>query len=109
MPRAGRYRHRIGVQTASEVQSASGEVTQTFATVAEKWASIWPKSAGEQVQAFQTEGTVTHEVRWRYDENLVITTKAQVVFKGAIYRILGFHHDSTVRIETIATCEEITN
>jgi len=45
--RAGKLRHRVTIQRATETQSDSGEVSRTWSTLATVWADIKPTSGAE--------------------------------------------------------------
>ena len=63
---AGKLRTRVIIQKPSESQSASGEVTTTWATLAASWANIEPVSGRELLAADQMQATSRVRVRMRY-------------------------------------------
>ncbi len=66
----GSLRHRIGIQSASDSQSSSGESSPTFTTVATVWGKIEPLSGRELFLAQQTMADSTHKVTIRYYSGL---------------------------------------
>ena len=66
--RAGQLRHRIAIQTKTEVSDGMGGMTVTWP---EKdwykvWASVWPLRGEEPIEAMRLEGKVSHRIKIRY-------------------------------------------
>jgi SPP1 family predicted phage head-tail adaptor len=76
--RAGRLRHRITLQRRVESQEATGEVTWSWADVAEVWASVEPIAGREYFAAAQVSSEVNTRIRLRYRPGL--NEKLRVVF-----------------------------
>ena len=64
--RAGKLRHRVTIESPSESQSDSGEVTSTWAAIATVWAAVEPLSGRERLAAEQAGAEVAVRVRMRY-------------------------------------------
>ena len=90
---AGRLRHRIAIQSESNVRDAMGGVTKGHSTVTTVWGSIRPISGRELVAAQQVDSRVTHEITIRYYSAL-----------DPLHRLL---YDSRVfRIESVRNIDE---
>ena len=67
---AGRLRHRLTIQRATEVKNSSGEIIQTWATIATRWGAVEPLTGREQWLAQQANAIATHRVTIRYYSGL---------------------------------------
>lgn len=68
--RSGRLRHRLLLQRRVEAQQATGEVTWSWADVAEVWASVEPIAGREFFAAAQVQSDITTRIRIRYRPGL---------------------------------------
>lgn len=84
---AGQYPHRVTIETPTESRTATGGQSFTWATFAQRWGRMVPKSAREFMAAQQafTEMQWMWEIRGR----LALTTKMRIVFDGRYFNILG--------------------
>lgn len=76
--RAGRLRHRVRLQRRVETQQATGEITWSWADLAEVWASVEPVAGREYFAAAQVQSEITTRIRIRYRPGL--NAKLRVVF-----------------------------
>ena len=67
---AGKLRHRVQLQSKTETQSTTGEVTLVWATSSTRWASIEPLQGQELFAAQQVSASVTHRITMRYVANV---------------------------------------
>ena len=65
--RAGRLRHRVVVQTATEGQDTAGEPIKTWNSVYTTWASVEPLSGRELLRAQEVNAESTIRVGMRYN------------------------------------------
>jgi len=78
------------VQSASESQGTTGELTKTWATDATVWGSIEPLSARELVQAQQIQSDITHRVTMRYRSDLTVTVEQRILFDSTrVFEIIS--------------------
>ncbi len=64
--RAGWLRHRLALQTPTEVRGSSGGVTKTFATDSTVWGGIEPLRGKEYLAIGQTQNEATVRITIRY-------------------------------------------
>ena len=63
--RAAKLRHRITIQQPTLTQDALGGQSSTFSDIDNRWGSINPLNAKEQLQQEKLEHKVTHKIRMR--------------------------------------------
>ena len=108
--RAGPLRHRISIQSATDAQSDSGEVTKTWSTVTRWWASIEPLSGREYMATMQARSESLVRIRMRYYPAL--TTQHRIVFEderadvARTFEINDVLHLNERQRETHAMCRE---
>jgi SPP1 family predicted phage head-tail adaptor len=87
---AGKLDRRIVFQKATESQSASGAVVETWSNVATVWATYLPESGTEGFRETQEQGWSVVRFRTRYwvDVDGVPTVKYRIVFDDVVYDIL---------------------
>lgn len=86
--RAGQFRHRITVQSVTNVQGSTGSIEETWATHSTPYAKIVNKGGREFQGAGKVSGDTTHEFWFRQDVGLsVITRLMRIVFNGVTYDI----------------------
>ena len=68
---AGKLRHLLTLQQATDVLNARGEAIPGWANVTDLWGSIEPLSGREGFQAQQMYASATHRVRIRYRAGVV--------------------------------------
>jgi len=79
--RSGRLRHRITLQRRVETQQASGEVTWSWADVAEVWGSVEPIAGREYFAAAQVSSEVSTRIRIRHRPGLHEKLRAVSVYE----------------------------
>ncbi len=91
--RAGKLRHCVDIQQASEVTDEEGMVVATWLTVEQAWMSLEPMSGAERFAAQQVQAGVTHVARMRLPQTNV-TPKMRILLGT---RELGI--ESVVNVE----------
>lgn len=77
--RAGTLRNRVVLQSRTETQGSTGEVTWTWADVDEVWAAIEPISGREYFAAQQVQSSTDTRIRIRYRHG--VTSKMRVKYE----------------------------
>ncbi len=83
--RSGELRHPIVIQTVTETQSASGELSESWGTFANVWADMQPLSSRETFQANQEIAHRTVRFYIRYLAGL--THKMRISYDSRIFDI----------------------
>lgn len=81
----GRLRERVTIQQAAETRNALGETVQSWATFAERWASVDGLSSREVLLQGQQKTEVSHRVRMRYVNGLTGTMR--LLWRGRVLEI----------------------
>ena len=103
MINAGSLRERVTVQQASESRNALGETVLSWATFAERWASVEGVSSRESLAYGQQQISVSHRVRLRYLTGL--TQSMRIVWRGRTLEIVSLlEHGNRSEHEII--CQE---
>ena len=103
MSNAGSLRERVTVQQASESRNALGETVLSWATFAERWASVEGVSSRESLAYGQQQISVSHRVRLRYLTGL--TQSMRIVWRGRTLEIVSLlEHGNRSEHEII--CQE---
>ena len=103
MSNAGSLRERVTVQQASESRNALGETVLSWATFAERWASVEGVSSRESLAYGQQQISVSHRVRLRYLAGL--TQSMRIVWRGRTLEIVSLlEHGNRSEHEII--CQE---
>src|ERR1035437_10508099 len=84
---AGKLRHQIELQSATNSQSASGEVTQAWTTYATVWAELAPLAGREWYRGKSFGETVSHKIVIRYRAD--VNTKHRALFGSRVYLFNG--------------------
>lgn len=69
--RAGKLRHLVTIQRATETQDSAGEPVVVWTEFAKAWAAVEPLKGREFFEAQQHYGQVTHRVAIRYLAGIV--------------------------------------
>ena len=101
---AGSLRERVTVQQASESRNALGETVLSWATFAERWASVEGVSSREALAAGQQDVTITHRVRMRYVSGM--TQSMRFSWRSRTLQIVSLLEYGN-RSEHVAICEEV--
>lgn len=100
---AGKLRERVTIQQAAEARNALGETTLSWATFAERRASVEGVTAREALGAGQLEVSITHRVRLRYVTGL--TQQMRLIWRGRTLEIVSLlEHNNRSEYELI--CQE---
>ena len=88
--RAGKLRHYITIETAADSIDGSGDVTESFSTLAQRWASIEPLSGREYFTAQQEASEVSHKIRLRWDSTVsAVTPKHRIAYDSRTFDIVS--------------------
>ncbi len=86
MPRAGKLRHSVTIQQATEAASAYGEQTPTWSTYATRWAGVEPLSGTEFFASDARQGR--RAVRfWLRNDGLAVVPKMRISHDGRTFDI----------------------
>lgn len=102
--RAGKLRHRLSIQSATEVVSPNGERSKAWTTMQTVWGSIDPLSAKESTSAQQQGGNVTHKITVR---GARITTQDRIAYSGRIFHLESVLNFEERGIKTEALANEV--
>jgi SPP1 family predicted phage head-tail adaptor len=100
---SGERRHKIRVQTATEV-IAAGELTRTFATVKVLWGRVKQLNGKEADVAKQIAPSATHEVVIPFYSSL--DTEARLLIRTKVYGIVSIDNRDLEDVELVCLCEE---
>ncbi len=105
---AGKFRHRVTIQSASESRDTTGELLLTWSAIerGEVWASIDPLSSTERPDSSQQQAIATHTVIIRHS-NLTVTHKHRLLFGSRVFNILSVLNQDERSIFYELTCEEV--
>lgn len=102
-----KMRRRVQVQSRTVTQDTYGAASQTWATVAVRWASVEPLSGREQWQAQQARPDVTHRVRLRRLAGL--TARHRFLIDGRVLNITSvLDIEDRHRLHECLCVEEVT-
>ena len=99
----GTLRERIELQQPSETRNTLGEVSQTWATYASRWASVKTLRSGEVLSANQQGLTITHRVRLRHVDEIKSTHR--IKWKNRIMHIISVLELENLTVHELL-CEE---
>lgn len=102
--RAGRLRHVITIQQATETRDSVGAIIRTWATYDTVRASIEPLNGREYFNASQVQAEVSTRIRVRYLDGL--TSKMRILFGSRIYDIKAIINDKERNFEMTLMCVE---
>ena len=102
---AGKLRHRITIQQATESQNSFGEVTRSWATYATVWASVEPLQGREYLDGRQLEADVDTRVRIRH--RAAVTQRMRVTWSGHTYDVQSVIADATNKRMMQLMCREV--
>lgn len=83
--RNGRYRHKITIETVSEVTDSHGQAIKTWTIFAQPFASVEPLQGKEYLTSNAYDSDVTVRIRLQHLSG--VTTKMRVSFDSRIYNI----------------------
>ncbi|WP_435007991.1 phage head closure protein [Tundrisphaera lichenicola] len=82
---AASLRHKVVIQSVSQVTDGQGGFTETWADGATVWCSITPIKAYERVQAMQMQTPVSHKIVMRYRSD--VTTANRLRFGSRVFEV----------------------
>jgi SPP1 family predicted phage head-tail adaptor len=85
--RAGRLRHLVDIQRATESADSYGSTALTWASIAKRTAGIEPVSSKEQLANDQIIGRQLVKVMLRYEQHLLLTSADRIVWGSRILNI----------------------
>lgn len=104
--RAGRLRHRIALQSATEARDSHGQPVKTWTTQALIWAGVEPLRGKEMETAHQVAAEATVRIVMRYRSD--ITADWRIVFDSHTYEIVAPPLNPDMRnIELHLMCREV--
>lgn len=106
-----KLRQRIELQTSTPTTSASGAITDSWATTMTVWADVRPVSTYETFMAHQLQAEITHRIRIRYSSTLVTDyikglSKKRIKWGNRYFRIEGHRRVDEVSQWLDLTCVE---
>jgi SPP1 family predicted phage head-tail adaptor len=104
---AGKLRHRITIEVATNTRTAAGSTTQSWATHATVWARILNFGGTERVTANQVESRVTHKVQIRNLSTVTTGMRVNDTDKSRILNILAIEGDETNEQYTWLHCARV--
>jgi SPP1 family predicted phage head-tail adaptor len=99
----GKLRERITVEQAAEARNSLGETVLSWATFAERWASVEGVSSREALELGRVEVSISHRVRLRYLDGM--TQNMRIVWRGRTLEIVSLLEYGN-RSEHVAICQE---
>lgn len=100
--KAGKMRHRVTFQRQSTTKDAVGQLSQTWADIGARTASIEPLNGREYFNASGENSQVTTRIRLRYDATIgSVKPYDRVVHGSTVYDILSVINESERNRELI--------
>lgn len=84
---AGDLRHRVAIENPVRMSDEAGGATIEWQRVAEVWAAIWSRSAGENFSADRIAGIATHDIWIRHRSD--VTPDMRIRYGNRVFAILG--------------------
>jgi len=103
----GRLRHRVTLQSPSQVNDSYGQPIPTWNTYATVWASIEPLSGREIISAQQAQSEASLRVRLRYIEG--VTPMHRIGYGDRTLAILSVVDPREMHAELELLCQEAGN
>lgn len=97
-------RHRITIQSITEVSDGQGGKTENWSTVATVWARIEPVSSRERLYSDKLEYQRTHKIAIRYRSD--ITNDMRILFNGRYFQIKSVYSPDEREAYTFIDAEE---
>lgn len=98
----GRLRERVTIQQAAETRNGLGETVQSWATFAERWASVDGLSSREVLLQGQQQTEISHRVRMRYVDGM--TSTMRILWRGRVLEIASLlEHNNRSEHELLCT------
>ena len=106
--RAGRLRHTVEIQRATEAADATGQMIKTWSTIATRKAEIIPLSGDEYMDAQQIQSKVTHRVTMRYYDGLTSVDRLYWAAEEVTLNVEGTHQTGQRKTMLELLCVEET-
>lgn len=104
--RAGRLRHRIAIQSATETAgNISTAQTRTWTTVETVRGAVRPFTAREHHQANAVRSEVTHEILIRFYDGL--TQRHRLVYDSRTFNILSILNTDERNVQMVIMAKEV--
>ncbi|KKL96985.1 hypothetical protein LCGC14_1839000 [marine sediment metagenome] len=100
----GRLRHRITIETPTDVLDDFGESTKTWSSIGTVWASVEPLSGQEKFEALQIYPEASHKVRIRYLSG--VSPDDHILFGSRTFEIVAVMNQMERNREIILTVKE---
>lgn len=84
---AGRLRHRVELQRATDAIDAYGEQTPTWRTLATVWAAVEPISGREYFLANQVNSEISARITLRHVPGVTLTPKDRVKWGARLFDV----------------------
>lgn len=101
---AGKLRHRLEIQEATEQQDSVGEPIKTWSKLRTVWGSVQPLSGREYLLSQQVTPEQTHRIMLRYTPEL--TVRHRIVFDSRHFDINSIIDVDERHIELELLCSE---
>lgn len=86
--RAGRQRHLVDFQRATETANDFGEPVQVWTTISTDWCAVEPLKGNEKFVALQVQTDIDTRIIARWHKKLAdLNTRDRVVFNSIVYDI----------------------
>ena len=105
--RAGKLRHVVDIETATQVRTAEGGYTETWTRTAETRASIDPLIGREFFENQTVSGESTHKIRLRGYNS--VTKTDRIVFGSRVFNIVSVIDVNERGIEKVIMAKEVTD
>ena len=97
-------RHRVTLQAVSRADDGGGGGTESWADVADLWASIRPSTGSESVEAGRITGKVSHVIGLRYRDD--VAPAMRFAHESRLFDILAVLDPGEDRRWLTCLCEE---
>ena len=102
--RAGKLRHRVAIQAATETRNERGGIDETWTTEQTRWASVEPLIGREYMDGKQVNADVSHKVRFRWFSGL--TPSKRLLFGTRVFGIDSVLNPDERNKELVVMCKE---
>ena len=103
--KAGALDKRITVQTPTITQDTMGQPVTSWATLAQRWASVEPLQGREAQLVHALFSEATHKISMRYLSGL--NAKCRVSWDSRYFNILSVINSREADVEHICVCVEV--
>jgi SPP1 family predicted phage head-tail adaptor len=85
--KAGDLRHRVAIESVTRTSDGAGGSTTEWHAVADVWAAVWSRTAGETFTLDRVAGTASHDIWIRYRSD--VAPDMRIRLGNRIFDILG--------------------